>query len=654
MNFIKIDKHLLTNLNYSLKRELLRSNHSGSYACTTLVFCNTRKYHGLLVCPCPNIDNEWHVLLSAIDETVIQREREFHLALRKYPGTYHPQGHKYLRDFYTDPIPTHIYRVGGVILKKEALLSEKEERILLRYTLIDAHSPTFLRLQPFFAYRQRHRLSKANFDVITKYEPVENGIKYRMYLGYPALYLQASKPVEYTHAPDWYYNVEYEEERKRGYEYQEDLFSVGFFEFPIKKGESVVFSVGKEPINPLSVKRKFTIELKKRIPRNNFENNLKNSAQQFFYKYGNKTYIIAGFPWFGVWARDTFISLPGLAIGLNDMKTAKNVLHSMSEHIKDGLFPNSEITPNADYNSIDAPLWFIWALQQLFIYSKDKSFLSGFWKKIEHILQSYRKGTHYNIGMRDNYLIGGGISGKALTWMDAIVDGKPVTPRIGYPVEINALWYNAVSFALEAAKILGKETFIKQWKDLPHKIKESFLQYFYSSEKEYLADYLDWDLKPDFSIRPNQVIALSLPYRMVNKVQAQKILKVIELHLLTPKGLRTLSPYHKDYKGKYEGDQRQRDLAYHQGTVWVWLLGHYVEAYLRIYGKSGLSFARRAYKNFEEELSRGALGTISEIFDGDPPYEPKGAISQAWSVAELLRIKYMMDNFDKLFKWESK
>ena len=647
---MKFEKTKLTNLNYSLSKELIRSNRSGSYSSTTIPFCNTRKYHGLLVCPCDEIDGEWYVLLSALDETVIQREREFHLALRKYPGTYAPQGHKYLRDFHTDPIPTHIYRVGGVILKKEALLSIQEERILIRYTLLDAHSPTYLRLQPFFAYRQRHQLSKANFDVLKNYEPVENGIKYRMYYGLPALYLQISKKADYVHAPDWYYNVEYEEEKRRGYEYHEDLYSTGFFEFKIEKGESVVFSAGKTPIKPNTLKRKFTLEIKKRVPRTSMENDLKNAAEQFFMKKGNKTYVIAGFPWFGVWARDTFIALPGLTIPRDDFKTAKQVLMTMSEELRDGMFPNAGTGENADVNSIDAPLWYIWAIQKLYCHTNNITTVKPFWKHIKKILETYRVGTVYNIGMRSNYLIAGGVQGKALTWMDAIVDGKPVTPRIGYPVEINALWYNDIKFALEIAEKLQDTKFIEQWKDFPEKIKENFLKHFYNKDYEYLADYLDYDLNPDFTIRPNQVIATSLPYTMLKKTQIEKILKIIEQFLLTPKGLRTLSPQHPDYIGVYEGDQRARDLAYHQGTVWTWLLGHYVEGYLKIHKKSGLRYAQRIYNNFKEEMTRAGIGTISEIFDGDPPHNPKGAISQAWSVAEVLRIKFMIDNFEKCFE----
>ncbi len=645
MSYIKFDKNQLVNLNFSLKRELIRSNRAGSYASTTITFCNTRKYHGLLICPLEHLDGQKHVLLSSLDETIIQRGKEFHIGSRKYPEEFHPLGHKYLEKFEAEPIPTHIYRVSGVVLKKEILLAQEEERILLKYTLLDAHSPTRIRFQPYLAFRQIHKLSKANMDVNTKFEQVQNGIRVKLYNGYPYLYLQTNKKAEYVHAPDWYYNVEYIEEKNRGYDPLEDLMAIGFFEMPLKKGESIIFSAGTTEIDPKKMKIRFNNEIKKRIPRDSFENNLENSAQQFFVKKDNKLYVTAGYPWFCVWARDTFISLPGLTLARNDFKSAKKILDTMSKELRDGLFPNQGTGAEADVNSVDAPLWYVWAVQK-YVY-RINSF-TGIWnsygKKIREILNAYKNGTHYGIKMHDNGLIYAGVKGKALTWMDAIVAGKPVTPRIGYDVEINALWYNAVNFALEAAKKARDKEFIEQWQYLPELIKKSFIEIFWDKEKGYLADYVD-EKHTNWDVRPNQVIATSMPFTMLTPEQIQSILKVTENELLTPKGLRSLSPKNPNYKGRYEGNQEQRDLAYHQGTVWVWLLGHFAEGYLRIHGKSGLRFIEKLYQGFEEDMFNAGLGTISEIYDGNPPYEPRGAISQAWSVAEILRIKQMLDEY---------
>jgi len=643
MAYINFEKEQLINLNFSLDREFLRSNRAGSFASSTVIFCNTRKYHGMLICPLEYLDGEKHVLLSSLDETIIQHEKEFHIGSRKYPEEYHPLGHKYLKEFNAEPIPTHIYRVGGVVLKKEIILAQEEQRILFKYTLLEAHSKTRIRFQPYLAFRQIHKLSKANMDANTKYDKVQNGVKVKLYNGYPFLYLQTNKKAEYIHAPDWYYNIEYIEEKKRGYECTEDLMAIGFFEMSLKKGESIIFSAGTSEIEPSKMKIRFNAELKKRTPRDSFENNLENSAQQFVVKNNNDFHIVAGFPWFGVWGRDSFIALSGLSLARKDYKTIKNVLITMSKELRNGLFPNMGLGESADVNSVDAPLWFIWAIQK-YVYQINS--FAGIWKtfgkKIIEILSAYKKGTHYGIKMCDNSLIYAGIKGKALTWMDAIVDGKAVTPRIGYDVEINALWYNAVNFALEAAKKSRDKEFVDQWSEYPDKIKESFMEIFWNEEKGYLADYVD-ENGPNWDVRPNQVIAASMPFSILTPAYAQKMLKVVENELLTPKGLRTLSPKNIAYKGRYEGDQKQRDAAYHQGTVWPWLVGHFVEAYLKIHGKSGIRFAERIYNNFEEDMFEGGLGTISEIYDGDPPHKHRGAISQAWSVAEVLRIKCLID-----------
>ncbi|MFH2095902.1 MAG: glycogen debranching enzyme N-terminal domain-containing protein, partial [Bacteroidota bacterium] len=439
MAYIKFDKTQLINLEYSLNRELIRSNRAGSYANTTIIGCNTRKYHGLLICPMDDLDGENHVLLSSLDETVEQRGAEFNLAIHKYPGIYQPRGHKYIRDFLSDPIPTIIYRVGGVVLKKEMMLVQEDARMIIRYTLLEAHSPTKITFRPYLAFRNVHKLTRANMDANTKFKSVKNGIRMKLYTGYKNLYMQFSKAPEYVHVPNWYYNIEYTEEQRRGYEYQEDLFVPGFFEMPIKKGEEIIFSAGLSEISPQMLKRKFNAEVEKRVPRNNFYNCLLNSAQQFIVKRGNKTEVIAGFPWFGRWGRDTFISLPGLTLAIDDIKTCKSVLDTMAAEMRGPLFPNIGHGSDAAFNSVDAPLWFFWAIQQYYFAVKNhEKVWADFGKKMMKIITGYMEGASYNIHMHDNGLIFAGEQGKALTWMDAVVNGKPVTPRHGYNVEINA------------------------------------------------------------------------------------------------------------------------------------------------------------------------------------------------------------------------
>lgn len=648
MGYLQFDKTQLINLEYSLDRELLRASRSGAYASTTIIGCNTRKYHGLLVAPQPKIDKELHVLLSTLDETIIQHEKAFNLGIHKFPGgIYSPAGHKYISDFESEPIPSLTYRVGGVKLKKERLFSSTEDRFMIRYTLLDAHSQIRLQLRPFLAFRCRHDLSRANTYVNKKYQQEEQGISVQLYEGYSPLYLQLSKNPEYVHVPDWYYNVEYFREQERGYDYQEDLYVPGFFEFSLKKGESVVFAAGLEPVNSGSLKRLFSSEIRKRTPRDSFEHCLENSATQFVVNRKDGTMaLMAGYPWFGSWGRDTFIALPGLTLIKSEVNTFRKVAGAMLHEMKGPLFPNVEGEEPA-YNSVDAPLWFIWAVQQ---YAYRVHSLKEAWdlygEYIKRILEGYREGTDFNIHMNQDGLIYAGKEGYALTWMDALVDEKPVTPRMGMAVEINALWYNAIRIALEMADACGENDFTERWESIAKSIPEAFKNTFWDEEKGYLADVVNETTK-DWAVRPNMVFAVSLPYSPISERKRRDILNVIRTHLLTPRGLRTLSPRHPEYKGEYRGGQRERDLTYHQGTVWPWLLGHFAEGYLKIHGKQGLPLLREIYHSFETEMSSHGIGTISEVYDGNPPHKAGGAISQAWSVAELLRIRELIDKYEQ-------
>jgi predicted glycogen debranching enzyme len=591
-----------------------------------------------------NIDNENHVILSGLDVSIIQHNTNFNLAVRKYPGIFEPKGHKYLEEFHLKNIPEFTYRVGGVTLKVEYLLGE-DERIFIKYTLLEAHSPTKLRLKPFLAFRNVHKLSKANFYVNTKFKSIKNGIKLKMYEGYKFLYMQFDKDAEYIHVPDWYYNVEYQEEKDRGYDYQEDLYVPGYFELSIEKGESIIFTASLNEIAPQTISKQFADSLKNTLPNNNYLNCLKNAARQFISVRNHKTEIAAGFPWFGRWGRDTFIALPGLTLYNNDIPTCKAVLDTMIQELNNGLFPNIGTGDEAAINSADAPLWFFWTLQQYLLFTKDGSKL---WKEygqiMKNILENYRKGTHYNIKMHENGLIWQGEQGKALTWMDAVVAGKPVTPRIGFAVEINALWYNAVRFTLALAKENKDTEFVQNWQNLPDLIKQSFIDCFWDKEKCYLADIVT-DNDKDWSIRPNQIFACSLPYSAINEDMRMSVLDTVKSLLLTQKGIRTLSPSHPDFVGIYSGNQEDRDKAYHQGTVWIWLLGHFCEAYLQIHQKNGIDLIDKLFHSFEENMTIRGLGTVSEIYDGNPPHRPNGTISQAWSVAELLRINDMINRY---------
>ncbi|EAZ79483.1 amylo-alpha-1,6-glucosidase [Algoriphagus machipongonensis] len=633
MSYIHFDKTQLINLNYSLDREILRTNRAGSYTSTSIIGCNTRKYHGLLVVPQPQIDSQSHVLLSTVHETVIQRGSSFNLGISKYPGNYSPRGHKYLEDFDSEPIPKLTYRVGGVLLQKELILDTNRDRVMIRYTLLDAHSPTKIRISPFLAFRPYHNLMKANTFINKKYGKAPNGIKCQLYEKYDPLFLQLSKKCEFVPVPDWYYNIEYIQERERGYDYQEDLYVPGYFEFDIEKGESVIFSAGLTEADPKTRESAFKKEIARRIPRNNFENCLKNSAGQFIRKRDGETRVIAGYPWFGWWGRDTFVAAPGLTLTVGENSTFLEIMDSMSNNLNGPLFPNVGSGVMTNMNSIDAPLWYFWALQQYVLYTKDsKTIKERYLSKMKGIIDGYLNGTDFNIKVQENGLVYGGEKGKALTWMDAVTPEGPVTPRTGCPVEIQALWYNALCFYHE---LTGDESMLSH----AAQTKETFEKEFWSEEHGYLADYISGD-KKDWSVRPNMVFATSLPYTMLSEGQKDQVLEIVKSKLLTTRGLRSLSPDDYAYKGYYFGDQISRDEAYHNGTVWTWPLGHFVEGYIKLHGKSSLNFIKKIVDGFDGVMTQYGVGTVAELYDGDPPHRPKGAISQAWSVAELLR---MMD-----------
>ena len=645
MSYIHFDKTQLINLQYSLSKELLRTNRAGSYASSTIINTNTRKYHGLLIVPQPLIDDKNHVLLSTLDETITSNNYDFHISARMFAGgVIFPKGHKYIRDFESDPNPKITYRLGQIVFVKEFIFSKNEDRILIRYTLEDAQNKVTLKVSPFLAYRNTHSLSTASTWVDTRYREIKNGISWQMYKGYSRVYMQFSSKPKYTHVPDWHYNIEYIREQERGYPFTEDLYVPGHFEVEMKKGDSIVISAGLKEETPSYFKRQFTAEIKKRTPRNSFENCLLNAAEEFIVKQENKTMIMAGYPWFGRWGRDTFISLPGLTLTRNDEKSFKEVLKTMISQMKDGLFPNVGHGKDASFDSVDSSLWFFWALHQYSIMKgKTNTIWRDYGKPMKQILNAFKRGTHHNIKMHDNGLIWAGEKGKALTWMDTVINGKPTTPRTGYAVEVNALWYDAVVFSLELAEKAGDTTFVSKWKKWPEIIKDNFNKVFWNNETGYLADYVDGDYK-DMAVRPNQIFAVAVPNSPLDKTRQTMVVEMVKNELLTPRGLRTLSPKNPSYKGTYKGDEVSRDLSYHQGVAWPWLLGAFADAYLRLHGDEGKALIKKHYNAFEEEMSEAGIGTVSEIYNGDPPFAAGGAISQAWSVAELLRIKWMLDN----------
>lgn len=646
MSYLKFDKEQLINLEYSLNKEILRSNRAGAYISTTINGCNTRKYHGLLICPIARFGGEKHVLLSSLDETIIENGSDFNLGIHRYQGgIYEPKGHKYISNFEFRKIPKITYRVGNVVLVKELLLVENEQQVLIKYTLQEAASAIKIRFKPFLAFRQIHQLSKANMYVNRKFSKVENGISMKLYDRYPNLFMQFSKKADFVPVPDWYYNIEYIKELHRGYDYLEDLFVPGYFELSLKKGESIVFSAGISETATVSLKQRFTKEENNRIERSTFLSSLDNAAEQFVTHKNYGTDIIAGFPWYDSITRQTFVSLPGLCLSLNDSKNCKNVLDTYKPFLKNGFFPDQINQKNLTYYSADAPLWFIWAIAKYYNkYRHPKEMWAEYGGAIQEILKGYKNSTLKYIGTTRDGLVYAQKENTALTWMSSSVDGRPVVQREGMPVEINALWYNAICFAVELADLAGDKAFTNQWRGMIDKVGEAFLQTFWNEGHNHLADVVK-DGKPDWSVRPNMVIAVAMDFSPLSKEQKKSVLSVAKQALLTKRGLRTLSPDHLRYRGSVEGGPNERELVVHQGAVWPWLIQFFVEGYLKIHKKGGLPFVKQLIESFEDDMTEHCIGTMSEMYNGNPPHKAKGAISQAWSVAGVVYATHLVQNY---------
>ena len=643
MSALTFDKSELGNLEYSLQREMLATDRKGGYMSTTIVGCNTRKYHGLMVAPIDATD-EAYVLLSSLDETIIQHDQSFNLALHRFKGVYEPRGHKYIIDFKYTPTPTITYRVGGVVLRKELLWIHKRTQLMIRYTLVDAHSDTTLRLRPFFAFRNKHSLSKANMEANGRSYPIQGGVKCKLYEGFPWLYLQTNKvEAEFIAAPDWYYGFEYPEEIKRGYDGYEDLLTTGYFEMPIKKGESIIFSAATDEMaTGETISEIYEASIARRTHKIDFLSCLHHSARQFIVRRpGGRTEMIAGYPWYGTVGRDTFISLPGIVLEQKYKEDCMDVLDTMVSQMQNGDFAGSA----SAWVAADAPLWFFWTLQNLEKHITAKKLWERYGEAMKAVLEAYRRGFGEKVKMHDNGLVWAAADGECLTWMNTKVDGKPVAQRAGYAVEIQALWYNAVSYTLALARKYKDKAFVEAWAAVPAKTKESFISKFWLKDG-YLADYVnDYEVN-DFR-RSNMLVACALDYSMLDEMQTMDVLGVVRQHLLTKRGIRSLSPRNPFYQPSYAEDQHSQDMAAYNGAIWVWPLMFYAKACFAIGGERFLPDAEELLAGFDEEIQTACIGSVSECFEGDPPFKAHGCLSQATSVGALLYISDLVSQWRK-------
>ena len=646
MCYLRFDKTQMTNLQDSLFKELLITNESGAYCSTTLVGCNIRKYHGLLVVPVPNLDDENHVLLSSLDETVIQHGAEFNLGLHKYQGeNYSPKGHKYIVSFEWDKVPTWIYRIGGVLLKKEIVYRTDRFRLFVRYTLLEAHSDTTLRLKPFLAFRSVRQWTHENGAANTGYTPVKNGIKMCMYEGYPDLYMQTTAKSEFHYEPNWYRGMDYPKERERGYDATEDLLVPGYFEMPIKKGESIIFTASLKEKDPKMYAPIMEAEIESLDRRDSFYHCLVNAAHQFHVQKDNEEYLLAGYPWFKCRARDTFISLPGLTLSIGEVDRFERYMKTAAKGLRE--FMNKEPMTVAIYEmeQPDTLLWAMWCIQQYGKYGRAKCY-EMYGDLLKEMLDFIWSGKHTNLFVHDNGLLYSNGRDRAVTWMNSTAGGRPIVPRSGYIVEFNALWYNALKFSEQLLGEIGGETNMvsaKKCGEMAELVGQSFKNTFLN-EHGYLLDYVDGQMM-DWSVRPNQLFAIALDFSPLDVRQRKGVLDICTKELVTPKGIRSLSPKSGGYNPMYIGQQTQRDYAYHQGTAWPWLTGFYLEAYLRVYKMSGVNYIERQLIGFEEELFYHCVGTIPELFDGNPRFSGRGAISFAMNVSGILRAIRLLEKY---------
>lgn len=644
MSYLKFERALMTNLQESLRKEVLRTSRSGAYSSSTVVDCNTRKYHGLLVVPVPGIDGENHVLLSSLDVSVVQHGAEFNLGLHLYQGgVCSPNGHKYIREFSCDRVPTTIYRVGGVLLRKETIFQTYNDRVMIRYTIEDAHSPVTLRLKPFLAFRRADSMTHENYQAMRDYKKVSGGISTTMYSNYPRLYMQLSKKNEFVFRPDWYKGLEYYKEADRGYESIEDLYVPGYFEVQCKKGDEIVFAASLEETKPSTLKKTFEQEVEVRKPRDNFYNALVAAAHQFHFKKDGERYLLAGYPWFKVRARDTFISLPGLTLAIDEVE----YFHTVMQTALKGLYEFMDGKPlTVDIHEIEQPdvvLWAVWAIQQYAKKAGMEQARKEYGKVVADIMRYILSGRHINLTLRENGLLHTEGRDRPMTWMNSMAGGKPVVPRTGYVVEINALWYNALRFCAELAGVAKDTDTMTDMEERAALAKASFQKVFVT-EAGYLLDYVEEGIV-DMNVRPNMIFAVALDYSPLDTPQQKSVLDFCTRELLTPKGLRTLSPKSGGYNPMYVGPQTKRDYAYHNGTAWPWLGGFYMEASLKVFKRSRLSFVQRQMVGYEDEMMYHATGTISELFDGNPPFHGRGAMAFAMNVAEVLRSMKIIDQY---------
>ena len=639
MAFLKFNKSELVNLSYSLKREIMLANKTGAYCNTSIVTCNTRRYHGLLAVPVQKFGGQMHILLSSLDESLTLRGKRFNLGIHCYGDVYEPRGHKYIVDFDADPIPTVTYKIGEIVFRKQLVLSQDANQLMIRYELVNAPAKVKLELKPFLAFRSVHGLTVENDAAKTDFTPIQNGAAFSLYEDFPGLNIQLSSAQSaYRHNPVWYKGVTYSDEMRRGFDCREDLFVPGTFEVDLKAGESVVVSAcAGDNVNASGLKRRFASVVEKIGPITSYHDQLVKEADYLIREDGGRKRIVAGYSWlYTGLLRETLGSLAGLTLYAKD--DAKEF-----EEILDNLIEDNQERLSRRTTQVEAPLFMAVTLQQYIAWGASKK---AVWEKygpvMKAIIESYLPGVRQEVAMQPNGLLWAQKDGVALTWMNAYINGRAVTERAGYQVETNAMWYNAICFALANERKNG--SFYKKWTPVKELIEKNYQPTFWNADFGFLADYVD-NSGQHLELRPNQLWAVSLDYICVDDEVISNVMRLVNAELVTRRGIRTLSPRDVRYKGVYEGNQQERDEAYMNGCAWPFLLAQYAYASFNMMGKNFIKRAEWLTEGFYEDLFKHGVGCFSELYDGDPPHEPHGAISSAMTTAALLNINWLIEKY---------
>lgn len=644
---MKVGAEDCRNLDRAVNLEWLETNGRGEFASGTIASANTRRYHALLL-TARKPPGERFVLVNHLEEWLDVDGQAIPLSTNLYPGAVHPSGHEHCIQFSTDPWPTWTFDCKGITIQREILCVHGRDSTIVRWKLIGkTRSKVVLRVRPKVTGRDYHAIHHENGSLSTE-ASVENGVvAWQLYPDVPLV--RAFHSGSYRHEPNWYRHIQFPVEQQRGLEAEEDWWSPGEFTFDLASRAIGTLAFTSETIDRLDVAVLARREKARRDTVRNaapagdtLAHTLWRAAGSYLSQRGKQQTIIAGYPWFTDWGRDTFISLPGLCLVTGRLDMAWQVIASFAAHVSEGMVPNRfpDVGEQPEYNTIDASLWFIHAVDRYLAASGDEvGVRETAWPAVKQILDGYRRGTRYGIRMDEDGLITGGVPGVQLTWMDAKVGDWVVTPRHGKPVEIQALWIRALEVGETLARRLSEEGYAEQCGEDCRKARSSFSDRYWYEGGGYLYDVIDGPEGNDASLRPNQLYALSLVDELVPRNRAQQVLHLVEQQLLTPVGLRTLSPHDSRYRGRYEGGVRERDGAYHQGTVWPFLLGPLVTAWLKAFGKSAAvrRHARTFLDGLETHLNEACLSQVSEIFDGDAPHTARGCFAQAWSVAEPLR-----------------